>query len=65
MIYKKNGLKYQKYPKIFAKYDYKTLEKHQQASGTCWEKGGFGWGKNRSIYKKNAQKYLKFPKIIA
>ena len=21
----------------------KTPDNHQQASGTCWEKGGFGW----------------------
>ena len=22
----------------------KNPDNHQQASGTCWEKGGFGWG---------------------
>ena len=22
----------------------KTPDNHQQASGICWEKGGFGWG---------------------
>ena len=22
----------------------KTPDNHQQASRTCWEKGGFGWG---------------------
>ena len=25
----------------------KTPDNHQQASGTCWEIGGFGWGKKK------------------
>ena len=34
----------------------KTPDNHQQASGTCWEKGGFGWGIYVAKCMKNHKK---------
>ena len=39
----------------------KTPDNHQQASGTFWEIGGFGWGKK---YVKNEGKKGQFGQII-
>ena len=43
----------------------KTPDNHQQPSGTCWEIGGFGWGKKlaeiREKLQKNPQISLNIP----
>ena len=38
-------------------------DNHQQASVTCWEIGGFGWGKKRVKIRENGEKKGMNPEI--